>query len=123
MNATTKRYPEDILQEAAKKALAGVPNVKVTQCMYISMSSLKTSPVRVFVETDFCTMPKELRFRPKTQSVEEWKLARTEWKAQAQADARHAIVAASVALKAAGFSFKSVEDYGWAQLTIIGGAK
>jgi hypothetical protein len=110
---------EDLLQEAAQKALAGVPNVKVQQCMYFSLSSLNASPVRVYVETVFCKVPP----RKPGQTIEESKRDRAEWKAQAQADARHAIVAASAVLKEAGFKFKPVEDYGWAQLTIEGGPK
>lgn len=110
---------EDILQEQVAAALKGIPHVIAQQCMYLSLAG-SMSPVRVYVETDFC---KRAPSRLPNQSVADWKQARKEWKAQAQADARHAIVVASIALSRAGFQFKSVEDYGWAQLTILGGAK
>jgi len=85
--------------------------------MYVSMSTLAASPVRVYVETDYCKLPpKDPKHTP-----EERKLAVREWRAQAQADARHAVVMAGVVLKKAGFQFRSVEDYGWAQLTLTGG--
>jgi hypothetical protein len=114
---------EDILQEQAKAALAGVPNIKVQQCMYFSMSSLNTSPVRVYVETDFCKIPKALQHRPANQTVEAWKLERAAWKAEAQRQARVAIGNAMAVLEDAMFQFEFVTDYGWAQLTITGGAK
>lgn len=101
---------EDLLQAAAQRALVGCPHVKVQQCMYVSMSTLAASPVRVYVETDYCKLP---RTHDKAQ--------RAVWRAQAQAYARHAVVMAGVILKKAGFRFKSVEDYGWAQLTLTGG--
>lgn len=112
-----KPTKEDRLQEAAAAALKGVPHVKVQQCMYVSLSSLSASPVRVYVETDFCKLPP---YPPEVKTLDQRKAFRADWKKKSQPAASQAIILAMPVLEKAGFRVKLVQDYGWAQLTILG---